>query len=141
MYAFPPIGENSPICTDVALKKPYPFSIPSENPSMYTKNSMKKTHLTHKKLTSVGLMALTVGTLALKSQAASVLFDFNSDPTTSGLLTLFGTSTWVPSGGVGSSTNANDGYLQVTAAAGSQRGAIVFSDFDGGQVVQAFTFE
>ena len=41
----------------------------------------------------------------------------------------------------GSSTNANDGYLVVTAAAGSQRSAIVFSDFDNGEVVQAFTFE
>jgi PA domain len=100
---------------------------------------MKKTHLIHKKLTSVGLMALTLGSLALKSQAASVLFDFNSDPT--GVLNIYGNSTWVPNGGVGSSTNANDGYLQVTAALGSQRGAIVFADFDGGQVVKAFTFE
>jgi len=108
---------------------------------------MKKKYLTHKKLTSVGLMALTLGALALKSQAASVTFDFNTDPTTSGLLKIYPTNNpgqttaWIPSGGVGSATNANDGYLQVTAAQGSQRGAIIFNDFDGGQVVQAFTFE
>jgi len=108
---------------------------------------MKKKYLTHKKLTSVGLMALTLGALALKSQAASVLFDFNTDPTTSGLLRIYPTNNpsqttaWIPSGGVGSATNANDGYLQITAAQNSQRGAIIFNDFDGGQVVQAFTFE
>src|SRR5215831_6396494 len=102
---------------------------------------MKKTHLMYKKVRSAGLWLLTLGSLALNSQAATRLFDFNSDPTTNGELTVYGSSVWVPSGGVGASTNANDGYLQVTAAANGQRGAIVFADFDGGQVVQAFTFD
>lgn len=68
-------------------------------------------------------------------------FDFNSDPTANGQLQLFGNATWTPDGGVGASTNANDGYLVVTTATGSQRSAIVFADFDQGEVVQAFTFE
>ena len=68
-------------------------------------------------------------------------FDFNSDPTASGQLQLFGNAVWTPTGGIGSSTNDSDGYLQVTAAVGSQRSAIVFADFDQGEVVQAFTFE
>jgi hypothetical protein len=104
---------------------------------------MKNTHLLRRKLKSAGLL-LALGSLALHSQAASVLFDFNTDPTTSGLLTIYnsgGTTMWVPTGGAGAATNANDGYLQITAAQGSQRGAIIFSDFDAGQVVKAFTFE
>jgi hypothetical protein len=107
---------------------------------------MKKTHLMTKKLmaagrSAIGASLLLLGSLALNSQAASVFFDFNSDPTTNGLLTIDGTSTWVSSGGVGSATNANDGYLQVTSATGGQRGAIVFADFDSGSVVQAFSFD
>lgn len=116
---------------------------------------MKKTPLKCKKLVGLGrgatgttlwlLLLLTLGSLAPSSWAATVHFDFNSDPTTNGLLTIFdngtGGTTWVSSGGVGASTNANDGYLQVTSAGNGQRGAIVFADFDGGQVVQAFTFD
>jgi len=79
--------------------------------------------------------------LALSTQAATVLFDFNTDPTANGLLHLYGNSRWVSTDGAGGSTNANDGYLSVTDAANGQRGAIVFEDFDGGQVVKAFTFE
>jgi hypothetical protein len=85
---------------------------------------------------------MTVGLLGtVAAQAGNAFFDFNSDPTTNGLLTLYGNGVWVPSGGVGAATNANDGYLQVTAAAGSQRSAIVFADIDHGEVVAAFTFE
>lgn len=45
------------------------------------------------------------------------------------------------SDGVGAATNGNDGYLQVTPAVNSQAGAVIFSDFDSGAVVQGFTFE
>ncbi|HVV70800.1 MAG TPA: PA14 domain-containing protein, partial [Verrucomicrobiae bacterium] len=54
---------------------------------------------------------------------------------------LFGNATWQPSGGTGASTNANDGYLEVTPSSGGQRGAVVFRDFDNGEVIKAFTFE
>ena len=74
-------------------------------------------------------------------QAGSAFFDFNSDPTQNGQLTLFGNGAWQSSGGVGSATNANDGYLVVTASQSSQRSAIVFADIDQGEVVAAFTFE
>jgi hypothetical protein len=106
---------------------------------------MKKTHLMTKLMAAgrgaTWATSFLLGSLALSSQAATATFDFNTDPTNSGQLTVYGDSIWVPSGGVGASTNANDGYLQVTAAANGQRGAIVFSDFDGGQVVAAFTFD
>ncbi|PYK60784.1 MAG: hypothetical protein DME21_10845, partial [Verrucomicrobia bacterium] len=46
----------------------------------------------------------------------------------------------VASGGVGSATNASDGYLSLTEAVNSQNGEVIFSDFDNGQVVQAFSF-
>src|SRR6516225_11912033 len=79
--------------------------------------------------------------LALASHGASVFFDFNTNPTTSGLLTLYGNATWQATGGVGSTTNANDGYLQVTPSSSNQRGAVVFADFDNGKSIEAFTFE
>ena len=45
------------------------------------------------------------------------------------------------SGGAGASTNGADGYIEVTPSAGNQRGAVVFADFDNGQMIKAFTFE
>src|SRR6266853_1486582 len=86
------------------------------------------------------LYCATVG-LALACRAGSAFFDFNADPTSSGLVTLYGSATWQPTGGVGATTNANDGYLQVTPSSAGQRGAVVFADFDNGQVIEAFTFE
>lgn len=87
-------------------------------------------------------LALASGLLcAGAALGGTASFDFNSDPTANGQLQLFGNATWTPNGGVGASTNANDGYLVVTTAVGSQRSAIVFADFDQGEVVQAFTFE
>lgn len=91
-----------------------------------------------------GLAKCLIGAACLGSvaaQASSQFFDFNSDPTTSGLLTLFGSAIWQPTDGTGTSTNANDGFLQITAAQNSQRSAIVFADFDNGAVIQGFTFE
>ena len=79
--------------------------------------------------------------LCLTGRAATAFFDFNSDPTASGLLTLYGSATWVPGGGVGAATNANDGFLQVTPSSSNQRGAVVFADFDNGKVIEAFTFD
>src|SRR5437899_12978053 len=74
-------------------------------------------------------------------RGASAFFDFNSNPTASGLLTLYGSASWQPNGGAGAATNASDGYVQITPSAGNQRGAVVFADFDNGKIIQAFTFE
>ncbi len=90
----------------------------------------------HRKL----FIALASGLLCTGAAVAgTATFDFNSDPTASGLLQLFGKATWQPDGGVTGATG--DGYLVVTDAAGSQSSTIVFADFDHGEVVQAFTFE
>lgn len=78
--------------------------------------------------------------LALASPAASAFFNFNSDPTASGQLTLYGSATWQPADGAGSLTNANDGFIEVTPSVSNQRGAVVFADFDNGKVIEAFTF-
>jgi hypothetical protein len=84
------------------------------------------------------LKTIAVGLVCAGSaQAASVSYNFNTDP--AGILNLYGNAAWSPSGGV--TGGASDGYLSVTDAANSQRSAIVFGDFDAGQVVAAFTFE
>ena len=90
-----------------------------------------------RKLSLLGLSLLCAG----PSWGASVLFDFNEDPQLSGLLTNYGNASWISWGGVGSSTNASDGWLEITSATGSRSSAIVFQDFDNGAVVQGFTFE
>src|SRR5438874_13331327 len=73
--------------------------------------------------------------------AGSAFFNFNTDPTASGLLTVYGNASWIPTGGAGAATNASDGYMEVTPSALGQRGAIVFADFDAGAMIKAFTFE
>jgi hypothetical protein len=79
--------------------------------------------------------------VTLACEAGSAFFDFNTNPTASGALKLYGNANWYSSGGAGASTNASDGYIEVTSSAGGQRGAVVFADFDNGQMVKAFTFE
>ena len=79
--------------------------------------------------------------VALVSQAASVAFNFNTDPTANASLALYGNANWQATGGAGAATNASDGFLEVTPSAGNQRGAIVFADFDTGAIIKAFTFE
>ncbi|PYK98318.1 MAG: hypothetical protein DME19_12980 [Verrucomicrobia bacterium] len=86
------------------------------------------------------LVTVTVFAIASLTRAGTVFFDFNSDPTTSGQLQLFGNAQWVASGGVGAATNTSDGYLSLTESVNSQNGEVIFSDFDNGQVVQAFSF-
>jgi hypothetical protein len=89
------------------------------------------------------LRILCVGAFLIveAAQAGSALFNFNTDPTASGLLTLYGSATWQATAGAGAATNANDGFLEVTPSSGGQRGAVVFADFDKGEVIEAFTFE
>jgi hypothetical protein len=70
----------------------------------------------------------------MQSQAGSATYKFDTDP--SSVLKLFGTSTWVPSDG----NPSTGGYLSITDALNSQRGAIVFDDFDNGLVVKGFSF-
>jgi hypothetical protein len=77
---------------------------------------------------------------AASAQAGSFFFDFNTDPASSGLFTTEGASEWVPYHGTGYETNSEDGFLSITKAR-SESGRIIFSDFDSGSVVQAFTFE
>ncbi len=74
------------------------------------------------------------------AQAGSFFFDFNADPVASGEMTITGSGYWNAIGGVGSSTNDSDGYLNLSYAT-SQSTRIIFADFDTGSVVQAFTFE
>src|SRR5438132_113984 len=75
------------------------------------------------------------------ARAGSAFFDFNTDPTANALLAIYGNASWLPTGGAGTATNLNDGYLQITPSAGGQRGAVVFADFDTGAIIKAFTFE
>src|SRR5438445_3979275 len=86
------------------------------------------------------VVAITVLTGLLTAHAGTVFFDFNTDPTTSNQLQLFGGAVWVATGGVGSATNTSDGYLSLTEAVNDLNGEVIFSDFDSGQVVQAFSF-
>jgi hypothetical protein len=94
-------------------------------------------HLIRKKLAV--LLATLCGAQAA-ALAGSVSYDFNTDPT--GILQFFGTANYVPSGG--STPNGGDsstnGFLQLTSNGGSQGAAILFDDFDNGQVVQGFSF-
>ena len=83
--------------------------------------------------TTLGLIGcLCAG--GIRSHAGSATYNFDSDP--SAVLKLFGTSTWSPTDG----NPAAGGYLSITDAINSQRGAIVFDDFDNGLVVKAFSF-
>jgi hypothetical protein len=87
------------------------------------------------------LSPVSSATFYRTDSSSTVVFDFNTDPALSGLLTTYGSAIWVASGGPGNATNSNDGYLQITDAAVGERSAIVFADFDGGSVVQGFTFD
>ena len=89
-----------------------------------------------------------VGTLCIAGYTAlggGAFYDFNTDPNS--ILQLFGTSSWYSTGGSTITNNlspvppaASNGFLSITDAANSQRGAIVFDDFDNGLVVKAFSF-
>ena len=116
--------------------------------------------------------ALACGLLSAGvAQAASVSYDFSTDPTSKlnfgGTLwdgtttTRTGSAAWIQSGGagpIGNTTNGpvkgvnGDGYLQITfatATCGSTpvafstylSGCVLFDDFDSGLVVAGFTFE
>lgn len=63
------------------------------------------------------------------------VFDFNSDP--SGVLNTYGNAEWRATDG----NPASGGYLAITDAIGSQKGIIVFDDFDNGLVVKGFNFK
>lgn len=87
----------------------------------------------------IGGSCLAAGLLcAAGAQAGTAEYDFNTDPISEGLMQFFGVGYWNPSGGT--SGAGDDGYLVVTEATG-QSSRIIFSDFDEGKVVKAFTFE
>jgi hypothetical protein len=91
-----------------------------------------------KQLTRYRRSLLTASVLSLATvgatRAAEVDLDFTEDPTISGLVTFFGTAQWRDTGG------NPGGFLAITDAINSQRGAIVFSDLDNNLVVKAFSF-
>lgn len=83
----------------------------------------------------LGLMALGLAALgSFSAQAADKTFNLDTDP--NGVLDFFGTSVWTPTGG----NPATGGFLEVTSALGSQKGTIIFDDFDAGLIVKSFTF-
>jgi uncharacterized repeat protein (TIGR03806 family) len=73
--------------------------------------------------------------------AGTNTFNFNTNPSGSGLLTIYGNADWQATGGAGAATNASDGFLEITTSAGGQRSAVVFADFDSGAALKAFTFD
>jgi hypothetical protein len=73
--------------------------------------------------------------------AATASFNFNSNPSANGSLTLYGNANWQATGGSGAATNSSDGFIEVTPSAGGMRGAVVFADFDNGAIIKAFTFD
>src|SRR3954463_5797739 len=72
----------------------------------------KRTRLINMKklFRAIGMTLLCAGS----AHAGSAFFDFNSDPSASGLLTNYGNAAWSPVDGAGTATNANDGYLVIT---------------------------
>jgi hypothetical protein len=81
---------------------------------------------------------------AATAQASTTVIDFNSDPVAAGLVTAINPSAnWVSTYGrqYDPTTNASDGFLQMTPALNSQSGSVIFPDFDSGAVVQGFTFD
>jgi hypothetical protein len=116
-------------------------------------------------------LALGLLCAATAAQAGSYTNTFNSGSSTNDVdfggslwdgatIAHTGSTAWIPTGGagpIGGTTNgpvyaqANDGYLQITfagapcgtnfAASSYLCGAIVFPDFDSGEVVAGFTFE
>ncbi len=89
--------------------------------------------------------AIGVGLLcAAAAQASTTHIDFNSDPIAAGLVTAINPSAnWVAAFGrqYDATTNASDGFLQITPAVNSQSGSVIFPDFDSGAVVEGFTFD
>jgi hypothetical protein len=84
--------------------------------------------------------------LASSAQASTNYIDFNSDPTTSGILTVLhrtgasGGGTWSPTDGAPSDPGGTNGFFSITDAGPGQRCTILFSDLDTNLVVKAFTF-
>ncbi|MBU6401154.1 MAG: hypothetical protein KGS61_12610, partial [Verrucomicrobia bacterium] len=117
---------------------------------------------------SFGVLAALAMAIPSSSKAGSFQADFNTDPSAilnfggslwDGVTTSHtGTAKWIPSGGAGpfgTTTNGpvlgqtNDGFLQLTfgdpscsGTLGSYEiGGVLFTNFDGNLIVQAFTFE
>jgi len=88
---------------------------------------------------SLALLAAVLGlSAATATQAATKIWDFNTDPSAEITLDLIAGTTapakWVSSGGVGGS-----GYLSITDAANGVGGTALFPDIDAGAAVTGFT--
>lgn len=66
------------------------------------------------------------------TQAGSVTYDFTTDPSAAGF-TLSGTTLWNSTGG------NPGGFVRLTDAVDSQRGALLLPDFDSGKIIKSFT--
>jgi hypothetical protein len=104
---------------------------------------MKKTMIIRRIVTATCLVSVSVLMLGT-SLASTNFFDFNSDPSASGQLTILhrpgasGGATWYPSDGAPSDPNGTNGYFSITDVVASERCTVIFSDFDAGLVVKAF---
>jgi len=88
----------------------------------------------------LSLLALAVLSGGL-SWASSTTYDFNTDPSKSGILMMGsgGYPTWHTSDGAGG--GANNGYLALFDAVNGTHAAVLFPDLDAGLVVRAFVFD
>src|SRR5437773_6732114 len=85
--------------------------------------------------------AFLTAVLLCSGRAAQVTINFDSDPTSffedfgTGN-PIGGTAEWRPTDG----NPASGGYFKITDPNNSEFGAVVFKDFDNGQIVTAFSF-
>lgn len=88
------------------------------------------------KFTSKQLLALLASIFVMAGSQAfgqgGIALDFSTDPEDRGV-EFFGSAEWRESGGV-----ENTGYLSVTDAVNSERGAIIFPDLADGQALTSF---
>src|SRR6266404_8448005 len=98
-----------------------------------------------KTITKVSTAVVAALLLGTSTRASTNFFDFNSDPSANGLLTVLhrnGASggTWNSSDGAPSDPFGTNGYFSITDASGGQRCTIIFGDLDTTLVLKAFTF-
>ena len=104
---------------------------------------MKKPSILRRIVTTTCLLTATVLMLG-KSSASTNTFDFDSDPSANGLLTILhrpgasGGGSWYPADGAPSDPFGTNGYFSITDVSPSERCTVIFSDFDAGLVVKAF---
>jgi hypothetical protein len=94
-------------------------------------------HIFSFKKAIVGIASILAVCASTVLHAGQAFFDFKTDPSSFLNINSNVGANWSPTGGV---DGANDGYLIITEAQGSQKTVIVFDDFDNGLVVKGFEF-